>query len=79
MLLLPLGASLLPSVSVSSGYILIIRTCTAACVRYYYVLKLENEEDIWFYFADSLNWCTIEVYAGKFQSPRPNTATATAI
>ncbi|KAK4186371.1 hypothetical protein QBC35DRAFT_387350 [Podospora australis] len=35
----------------------------AACVRYYYVLKLANTEDIWYYFADSLNWCSIEVYA----------------
>lgn len=35
----------------------------AACVRYYYVLKLSNTDDIWYYFADSLNWCSIEVYA----------------
>ncbi|KAK0668448.1 hypothetical protein QBC41DRAFT_121977 [Cercophora samala] len=35
----------------------------AACVRYYYVLKLANGDDIWYYFADSLNWCSIEVYA----------------
>ncbi|KAH9992558.1 hypothetical protein F4779DRAFT_637529, partial [Xylariaceae sp. FL0662B] len=35
----------------------------AGCIRYYYVLKLANEADIWYYFADSLNWCSIEVYA----------------
>ncbi|KAH8881991.1 hypothetical protein GQ53DRAFT_886317 [Thozetella sp. PMI_491] len=35
----------------------------AGCVRYYYVLKLANEADIWFYFAASLNWCSIEVCA----------------
>ncbi|KAK4462751.1 hypothetical protein QBC42DRAFT_326481 [Cladorrhinum samala] len=35
----------------------------AACVRYHYVLKLANSDDIWYYFADSLNWCSIEVYA----------------
>lgn len=40
-------------------------TDVAGGIRYYYVLKLENEEDIWFYFADSLNWCSIEVYAGE--------------
>ncbi|KAK9778499.1 putative Integral membrane protein [Seiridium cardinale] len=34
----------------------------AGGIRYYYVLKLANEEDIWYYFADSLNWCSIEVY-----------------
>lgn len=32
-------------------------------MRYYYVLKLANTDDIWFFFADSLNWCSIEVYA----------------
>ncbi|KAK4164572.1 hypothetical protein QBC43DRAFT_48544 [Cladorrhinum sp. PSN259] len=35
----------------------------AGCVRYSYVLKLADTADIWFYFADSLNWCSIEVYA----------------
>ena len=34
-------------------------------MRFYYVLFLSNEDDIWFYMADSLNWCSIEIYAGK--------------
>lgn len=37
---------------------------TAGCVRFYYVLFLANEADIWYYMADSLNWCSIEIYAG---------------
>jgi hypothetical protein len=37
-------------------------------VRFYYVLFLANETDIWFYMADSLNWCSIEIYAGKVPS-----------
>lgn len=36
----------------------------AGCVRFYYVLFLSNEADIWYYMADSLNWCSIEIYAG---------------
>ncbi|KAH6644143.1 hypothetical protein C7974DRAFT_15389 [Boeremia exigua] len=35
----------------------------ASCVRFYYVLFLANEADIWYYMADSLNWCNIEIYA----------------
>ncbi|RYO17702.1 hypothetical protein AA0121_g5550 [Alternaria tenuissima] len=35
----------------------------AGCVRFYYVLFLSNEADIWYYMADSLNWCSIEIYA----------------
>ncbi|CAO2649750.1 Nn.00g010420.m01.CDS01 [Neocucurbitaria sp. VM-36] len=35
----------------------------AGCVRFYYVLFLANETDTWFYMADSLNWCSIEIYA----------------
>ncbi|PVH95164.1 hypothetical protein DM02DRAFT_660418 [Periconia macrospinosa] len=35
----------------------------AGCVRFYYVLFLANETDIWYYMADSLNWCSIEIYA----------------
>lgn len=34
-------------------------------MRLYYVLFLANEDDIWFYMADSLNWCSIEIYAGN--------------
>jgi hypothetical protein len=37
---------------------------TAGCIRFYYVLFLSNETDIWYYMADSLNWCSIEIYAG---------------
>jgi hypothetical protein len=37
----------------------------AGCVRFYYVLFLANEVDLWYYMADSLNWCNIEIYAGK--------------
>jgi hypothetical protein len=29
------------------------------------VLFLANEADLWYYMADSLNWCNIEIYAGK--------------
>lgn len=36
----------------------------AGCVRFYYVLFLAHEDDIWWYMADSLNWCSIEIYAG---------------
>jgi len=36
----------------------------AGCVRFYYVLFLSDEADIWYYMADSLNWCSIEIYAG---------------
>jgi hypothetical protein len=36
----------------------------AGCIRFYYVLFLSNETDIWYYMADSLNWCSIEIYAG---------------
>jgi hypothetical protein len=32
-------------------------------VRFYFVLFLANEKDIWYYMADSLNWCSIEIYA----------------
>ncbi|KAF2684220.1 hypothetical protein K458DRAFT_303568 [Lentithecium fluviatile CBS 122367] len=35
----------------------------AGCVRFYYVLFLANEKDIWYYMAPSLNWCSIEIYA----------------
>ncbi|KAL1801157.1 hypothetical protein ACET3X_001499 [Alternaria dauci] len=35
----------------------------AGCVRFHYVLFLSNEADIWYYMADSLNWCSIEIYA----------------
>ncbi|KAI4950303.1 hypothetical protein J4E91_004960 [Alternaria rosae] len=35
----------------------------AGCVRFYYVLFLSDEADIWYYMADSLNWCSIEIYA----------------
>ncbi|KAJ4403786.1 hypothetical protein N0V91_006299 [Didymella pomorum] len=35
----------------------------AGCVRFYYVLFLANEVDLWYYMADSLNWCNIEIYA----------------
>ncbi|KAF1949391.1 hypothetical protein CC80DRAFT_598979 [Byssothecium circinans] len=35
----------------------------AGCVRFYYVRFLANEADIWFYMADSLIWCSIEIYA----------------
>ncbi|KAI4940270.1 hypothetical protein J4E86_011075 [Alternaria arbusti] len=35
----------------------------AGCVRFYYVLFLSDEADVWYYMADSLNWCSIEIYA----------------
>ncbi|KAH9867235.1 hypothetical protein IAQ61_007827 [Plenodomus lingam] len=35
----------------------------AGCVRLYYVLFLANDADTWYYMADSLNWCSIEIYA----------------
>ncbi|KAK4230138.1 hypothetical protein QBC38DRAFT_357712 [Podospora fimiseda] len=35
----------------------------AACIRVHYILKISKGEDIWYYFADYLNWCSIEVYA----------------
>ena len=43
---------------------------TAGCIRFYYVLFLANEADLWYYMADSLNWCSIEVYAGKQAAPQ---------
>lgn len=34
----------------------------AGCVRFYYVLFLASEADLWWYMADSLNWCSIEIH-----------------
>ncbi|KAF2020314.1 hypothetical protein BU24DRAFT_419859 [Aaosphaeria arxii CBS 175.79] len=34
----------------------------AGCVRFYYVLFLADEADMWWYMADSLNWCSIEIH-----------------
>ncbi|KAF2642889.1 hypothetical protein P280DRAFT_468190 [Massarina eburnea CBS 473.64] len=40
----------------------------AGSVRFYYVLSLAKEADLWYYMADSLNWCSIEIYAGIIAS-----------
>jgi hypothetical protein len=38
----------------------------AGCVRFSYVRLLAAEKDMYFYLADSLNWCSIEIYVGEF-------------
>ena len=44
------------------------------------MLKLEGNEDQFYHLADSLNWCTIEVYVGMFNALRcPTVLTITAI
>ena len=41
----------------------------AACVRYDFVMKQSSaEEKYYLVLADSLNWCTIEAYVGKYLS-----------
>lgn len=41
-------------------------TCYAAgCVRFAYVLLLSDTTDQYYFLADSLNWCSIEIYVGK--------------
>lgn len=34
----------------------------ASCVRYHYNAKLNSATDLYWYLADALNWCTIELY-----------------
>ncbi|KAL4806071.1 hypothetical protein BDV18DRAFT_160139 [Aspergillus unguis] len=42
-----------------------ILAISAGGVRYDFVRKLENNPDQYYYLADSLNWCSIEIYVGK--------------
>ncbi|KAI9036628.1 uncharacterized protein KD926_001641 [Aspergillus affinis] len=49
-----------------------ILALAAACVRYSFVLKLEGNEDQFYHLADSLNWCTIEVYVAIFCGSAPS-------
>ncbi|KAK1147820.1 hypothetical protein N8T08_000333 [Aspergillus melleus] len=49
-----------------------ILALAAACVRYDFVLKLEGNEDQFYHLADSLNWCTIEVYVAIFCGSAPS-------
>lgn len=38
----------------------------ASCIRLYYVLLLgQEDQEVFYYIADSLNWSSIEIYAGK--------------
>lgn len=71
---LALGALFSIGLVAVAGRFLIFWTCAkhlltfyliASCIRFYYVLFLANEADIWYYMADSLNWCNIEIYAGE--------------
>ncbi|RYP92937.1 hypothetical protein DL770_000987 [Monosporascus sp. CRB-9-2] len=38
----------------------------AGCVRFSYVRLLAQTDDMFFYLADSLNWCSIEIYLAIF-------------
>ncbi|KAI0003521.1 hypothetical protein F4779DRAFT_96242 [Xylariaceae sp. FL0662B] len=38
----------------------------AGCVRFAYVRLLANTDDMYFYLADSLSWCEIEIYVTIF-------------
>ncbi|CAJ2508865.1 Uu.00g138910.m01.CDS01 [Anthostomella pinea] len=38
----------------------------AGCVRFAYVRLLSNTTDMYFYLADSLSWCEIEIYVAIF-------------
>jgi hypothetical protein len=35
---------------------------SAGCVRFYYVRLLADEPEQFYYLADSLNWCAVELY-----------------
>lgn len=41
----------------------------AGCVRFGYVRMLADEPDMFFYLADSLNWCGAEIYLGTRPTP----------
>ncbi|PLB47613.1 hypothetical protein P170DRAFT_409820 [Aspergillus steynii IBT 23096] len=49
-----------------------ILALSAACVRYNFVLDLEGNKDQFYPLADSLNWCTIEVYVAIFCGSAPS-------
>ena len=42
------------------------------CVRYDYVRLLSNTADQYYFLADSLNWCSIEIYVGMISHPIPS-------
>jgi hypothetical protein len=41
----------------------------ADCRRFYYVVLLAKDDGIWYCMADSFEWCSIEIYAGKHEPP----------
>ncbi|KAK6838081.1 hypothetical protein PG995_012375 [Apiospora arundinis] len=43
----------------------------AGCVRFGYVRMLSGEKDMYFYLADSLNWCELEIYVAIFCGSAP--------
>ncbi|KAK1146140.1 hypothetical protein N8T08_003229 [Aspergillus melleus] len=48
-----------------------ILAVAAGCVRYDYVRLLSNTADQYYYLADSLNWCSIEIYVAIFCGSAP--------
>ncbi|KAF9891192.1 hypothetical protein FE257_004756 [Aspergillus nanangensis] len=48
-----------------------ILAVAAGCVRYDYVRLLANTTDQYYFLADSLNWCSIEIYVAIFCGSGP--------
>ncbi|PLB50030.1 hypothetical protein P170DRAFT_463334 [Aspergillus steynii IBT 23096] len=48
-----------------------ILAVAAGCVRYDYVRLLSNTADQYYFLADSLNWCSIEIYVAIFCGSAP--------
>ncbi|KAL4965195.1 uncharacterized protein BDV14DRAFT_200185 [Aspergillus stella-maris] len=49
-----------------------ILSIAAGCVRYDFVRKLASNPDQYYYLADSLNWCSIEIYVAIFCGSAPS-------
>ncbi|KAL4780061.1 hypothetical protein BJX76DRAFT_339165 [Aspergillus varians] len=49
-----------------------VLSIAAGCVRYDFVRKLAHNEDQYYYLADSLNWCSIEIYVAIFCGSAPS-------
>ncbi|KAE8150862.1 hypothetical protein BDV25DRAFT_139457 [Aspergillus avenaceus] len=58
-------------IGVSAIFGLGVLSVAAACVRYDSVLKLANNKDQYYLLADSLNWCSIELYVAIFCGSAP--------
>ncbi|KAL4955732.1 hypothetical protein BDW69DRAFT_182283 [Aspergillus filifer] len=48
-----------------------ILSIAAGCVRYDFVRKLASNPDQYYYLADSLNWCSIDIYVAIFCGSAP--------